>query len=89
MGDISYAIAGAALSVNQLPYIAIAISIATFAAAQRESRRRAKVDYVNGLEERISECERDRTDLRTQVKQYRDENLDLLRRVMRLEGPTP
>lgn len=75
-----------------LPFVAIAIAIATFVASQREFGRRAKVDYVDGLEkriedleeqngtllERIEDCEKDRRDLKA-------ENFKLMRRVLTLE----
>lgn len=71
---------------TSLPYVAIAVAIATFVASQREFGRRAKVDYVAGLEERIEECEKDRKDLRVKLQQLRDENVDLMRRVVRVEN---
>lgn len=82
---VSLALSAIDISAKWLPYVATAIAALTFLASQREIGRRAKVDYVNELEERIKDCEADRADLRRQVRQYRAENLELQRRVLRLE----
>lgn len=46
---------------------AIVLSALTFAAGQREFARRAKVDYVAGLERRLDDCERDRESFRAEI----------------------
>lgn len=76
-----------------LPYAALLIALGTFVASQREFRRRAKVDYVSGLETRILDVERQNASLASRVSEcerdraaLRDENFDLMRRLTRLEG---
>lgn len=68
-----------------LPYVAVVVSVLAFLASQREVRRMAKVDYVKALETRIADCEEHREELRQEVRKLRNENIDLLRRVVRLE----
>lgn len=68
-----------------LPIFSLGISLFTFVAGQREVSRRAKVDYVAELEHRIEECEADRTRLQRDVHDMREEHLDLMRRMFRLE----
>lgn len=68
-----------------LPYLAVGISVITFLASQREIARRAKVDEVVKLEQRIKQCENDRLELKREVHVLRDENIDLMRRVVGLE----
>lgn len=77
-----------AAHADWLPYIAIAIAALTFAASQREVRRRAKVDYVTSLEGRVEDCEKARGELQRRVRDLEDENVNLLRRVMGLEART-
>lgn len=72
-----------------LAVMAVATSVLTFLAGQREVARRAKVDYVAGLEHRIEECEVDRDRLQKDLHDQRDLNLDLMLRVRRLEEKAP
>jgi hypothetical protein len=81
-----------ALTAASVPWIALAVAIATFVATQREVRRRAKVDYVNQLEDRnkncLSECLELRSEcveLRKQVSTLKDENFQLMRRIADIE----
>lgn len=67
---------------------AVIIAAISFAASQREFRRRAKTDYVASLERRIEECEQDRDELHKKLGELEDENVKLLRRIVRLEGPS-
>lgn len=62
-----------------IPSAALAVAVATFALGMREFRR-------GDLVRRINECETDRVDLRRQLRDLRDENIELMRRVMRLEN---
>lgn len=68
-----------------LPILAIVLSAFTFLASQREAARRAKVDYVVGLEKRVEGCENDRERLQKDLHDQRELNLDLMQRVFRLE----
>lgn len=72
-----------------LAVLAVATSVLTFLAGQREVARRAKLDYVASLEHRIEECEADRTRLQKDVHDQRELNLDLMKRVFRLEEKVP
>lgn len=67
---------------------ALVIAALSFVASQREFKRRAKTDYVVGLEKRIEECEDDRTQLHKKLDDLEEENVRLLRRIVRLEGPS-
>ncbi len=79
---------------NLIALAALFVAVATFVLAQRDSRKHARTDYVSQLEQRIGDCERDRenlrkemTTLRRRVGELRDENVDLMRRLVRLEQP--
>lgn len=77
-----------------VPTVAILIAIATFIASQREFGRRAKVDYVAGLEKRIEDLEGENKSLDERVeacekdrRTLRDENYRLMSRIIALEKP--
>lgn len=76
----------AAALVTTLPYAAILIALGTFIASQREFGRRAKVDYVAGLEKRIKECEDDRKVLHDKCDELEGENLRLMRIVVAMKN---
>lgn len=73
------------LTATAVPWIALGVAIATFVAGQREVRRRAKIDYVNQLEERNKTCLSECADLRKQVVTLKDENFELMRRMANVE----
>jgi hypothetical protein len=79
-------LAGVALNSTWVPWLALGVAFATLLFGQLEVRRRAKVDYVAQLEHRIETCEHERAKLREDVKELRERELDLMRRVYRLEG---
>lgn len=76
-----------------LPILAIGLAFATFIATQVDMRRRAKSDYTEQLEHRMQQCEKSRaeqdvliTRQTDQIRELRDENFDLMKRVLRLEN---
>jgi hypothetical protein len=72
---------------------ALAVSLATFVGQLRDSGRRDRAEYLDQLEERVASCERDRTalhkdvvQLRNSLSELRDENIALMRRLVKHEG---
>lgn len=72
-----------------LPFAALVIAgmslvLSTFLAT-RTANRAASSEWVEQLEKRIDECEKDREALRREVSALRDRELRYLTRIVRLE----
>ena len=64
-----------------LPYIAVAISIATFISAQLTARRSAALSYVQELERRLDDCIRECREANSDRERLLRENIEYARRL--------
>ena len=74
-----------AVPLATLAFAGISLILSSFFAFRSLSRS-ASADWVDQLEKRIEECERDRAELHRQVADLRDREIYLLRQVVRLGG---
>lgn len=77
-----------AVPLATLAFAGVSLILSSFFAFRSLSRS-ASADWVDQLEKRISDCERDRIELHRQVAELRDREVYLLRQVVRLGGSTP
>lgn len=74
-----------ALPLATLLFAGASLIVSTILASRSLSRS-ASADYVDQLEKRITECEKDRAQLRYELRALRDRELELMTRLLKLEN---